>query len=234
MSIGKLGADQARYYLDQAEGRVDVVDSVGDGIEEYYGSAEARGEWIGAAGVELGLAGAVDGEALRRVLAGCDPRDGLSLRSSSSPTRVGGFDLTFSAPKSVSVLFGVGNPELRGHVRAAHDAATRAAVGYLERSAAAVRRGHGGAIVEEASGPVAAAFRHRTSRAGDPQLHTHVLVANLGGGRRSRPRWPSAGPRVRGRRRRRRSRRARRAWTSSLPSGGRGLSSSALAAMSWR
>src|SRR5215213_3893233 len=187
MSIGKLGAGQAGYYLDQAEGRVDVVESVGDGIEEYYGGgAEARGEWIGTAGVELGLTGTVDGEALRRVLAGCDPRDGSSLRSSSSPTRVGGFDLTFSAPKSVSVLFGVGDPELRGRVRAAHDAATRATVGYLERSAAAVRRGHGGAVVEEASGLVAAAFRHRTSRAGDPQLHTHVLVANLGRGRDGR------------------------------------------------
>ena len=64
----------------------------------------------------------------------------------------------------------------------AHDVAVREAVGHLERSAAAVRRGHGGAIVEEASGLVAAAFRHRTSRAGDPQLHTHVLVANLGRG----------------------------------------------------
>ena len=80
------------------------------------------------------------------------------------------------------MLFGVGDEELRGHVRAAHDAAAREAVGYLERSAAAVRRGHGGAVVEEASGLVAAAFRHRTSRAGDPQLHTHVLVANLGRG----------------------------------------------------
>ena len=183
LSIGKLGADQARYYLDQAQGRVDVVDSVGDGIEDYYaGGAEARGEWIGATSRELGLKGPVDGEALRRVLAGLDPTDGSSLRSSSCPIRVGGFDLTFSAPKSVSVLFGVGDGELRGQVRAAHDAATRAAVAYLEESAAAVRRGHGGAVVEEASGFVAAAFRHRTSRAGDPQLHTHVLVANLGRG----------------------------------------------------
>jgi hypothetical protein len=55
-------------------------------------------------------------------------------------------------------------------------------VGYLERSAAAVRRGHAGAIVEQAPGLIAAAFRHRASRAGDPQLHTHVLVANLGRG----------------------------------------------------
>jgi conjugative relaxase-like TrwC/TraI family protein len=179
LSIGKLGADQARYYLDQAQGRVDVVDSVGDGIEDYYaGGAEARGEWVGAASRELGLHGPVEGEALRRVLAGLDPAGGSLLRSSSSPIRVGGFDLTFSAPKSVSVLFGVGDEVL---VRAAHDVAMLAAVAYLERSAA-VRRGHGGAVVEEASGFVAAAFRHRTSRAGDPQLHTHVLVANLGRG----------------------------------------------------
>ena len=116
------------------------------------------------------------------MLDGLDPRDGSELRTSSSRARVAGFDLTFSAPKSVSVLFGLGDEELRSRVREAHDVAVREAVGHLERSAAAVRRGHGGAIVEEASGLVAAAFRHRTSRAGDPQLHTHVLVANLGRG----------------------------------------------------
>jgi hypothetical protein len=82
----------------------------------------------------------------------------------------------------VSVLFGVGEVEVREAVRAAHDAAVSEALGYMERTAAAVRRGHGGARVEPASGFVAAAFRHRTSRAGDPQLHTHVLVANLGRG----------------------------------------------------
>jgi conjugative relaxase-like TrwC/TraI family protein len=60
-------------------------------------------------------------------------------------------------------------------------------VGYVERTAAAVRRGSGGAVVEEASGLVAAAFRHPTSRAGDPPLHTHVLVANLGRTARKRP-----------------------------------------------
>ena len=74
LSIGRLGADQARYYLDQARGRVDVVDSVGEGIEDYYaGGAGARGEWIGAASRELGLLGPVEGETLRRVLAGLDP-----------------------------------------------------------------------------------------------------------------------------------------------------------------
>ena len=50
LSIAKLAAGQAGYYLDQAEARVDVVQSVGDGLEDYYsGGAEARGEWLGAA-----------------------------------------------------------------------------------------------------------------------------------------------------------------------------------------
>jgi conjugative relaxase-like TrwC/TraI family protein len=183
LSIGRLAADHAKYYLDQAEMRVDIVQSVGGGIEDYYvGPIEARGRWIGTPAHELGLRDEVGAEELRRVLDGLDPRDGTGLRTSTSPGRVAGFDLTFSAPKSVSVLFGIGDDSLRSRVREAHDVAVREAVGHLERTAAAVRRGHAGAIVEEASGLVAAAFRHRTSRAGDPQLHTHVLVANLGRG----------------------------------------------------
>ncbi len=56
LSIGKLAAGQAKYYLDQAEVRVDVVQSVGGGIEDYYvGPSEARGRWIGSAARELGL-----------------------------------------------------------------------------------------------------------------------------------------------------------------------------------
>jgi conjugative relaxase-like TrwC/TraI family protein len=96
--------------------------------------------------------------------------------------RVAGFDLTFSAPKSVSVVFGLGNADVQRMVRNAHDHAVVEALGYLERSAVAVRRGSGGLVVEPAHGLVAAAFRHRTSRTGDPQLHTHVLAANLGMG----------------------------------------------------
>jgi conjugative relaxase-like TrwC/TraI family protein len=162
---------------------VDVVQSVGDGVEDYYlGPVEARGRWMGGAARELRLRGEVDADGLRRVLEGVDPRNGAELRTSTSRARVAGFDLTFSAPKSVSVVFGLGDDDLRARVRDAHDVAVREAVGHLERWAAAVRRGHGGVMVEQASGLVAAAFRHRTSRAGDPQLHTHVLVANLGRG----------------------------------------------------
>jgi conjugative relaxase-like TrwC/TraI family protein len=183
LSIGKLAADQAKYYLEHAETRIDAVDSVVTGIEEYYvGAPEARGRWLGTGAERLGLAGDVHAEQLRRVLGGLNPTSAEPLRTSASPVRVAGFDLTFSAPKSVSVVFGIADGEVRGAVRGAHDRAVVEAIGYLERSAAAVRRGAGGLIVEPADGLVAAAFRHRTSRVGDPQLHTHVLVANLGRG----------------------------------------------------
>jgi hypothetical protein len=58
LSIGKLVAGQARYYLDQAEGRVDAVDSVGEGAEEYYiGGTDARGTWMGVGSASLDLVG---------------------------------------------------------------------------------------------------------------------------------------------------------------------------------
>src|SRR5919201_3683175 len=107
LSIGKLAAGQAKYYLEQAEGRVDVVDSVGEGAEEYYvGGSEARGEWVGGASAELGRGGPVEPSQLRRVLAGLHPAGEVPLRDQAHPVRVAAFDLTFSAPKSISVLFG--------------------------------------------------------------------------------------------------------------------------------
>ncbi len=68
---------------------------------------------------------------------------------------------------------------MRDEIRDAHEAAVRDAFRYLEREAAAARRGPGGCIAVRGNGLVAAAFRHRASRAGDPQLHTHIVVANL-------------------------------------------------------
>src|SRR4051794_7115787 len=82
LSIGKLAAGQAKYYLDQAQVRVDVVQSVGGGVEDYYvAPGEARGRWLGAAARELELNGDVGPEQLRRVLEGLDPRDGSELRT---------------------------------------------------------------------------------------------------------------------------------------------------------
>ena len=113
------------------------------------------------------------------MLDGRDPATGNSLLWVRRPDRLPGLDLTFSAPKSVSLLFALGDGELSALVRRAHDAAVGQALGYLEREAGEVRRGEDGRDRLPGGGFVAAAFRHRTSRAGDPQLHTHVLVANM-------------------------------------------------------
>ena len=92
---------------------------------------------------------------------------------------VAGFDLVFSPPKSVSLLHALGDEETRRAVNEAHLTAWQAALGYLEDEACVTRRGAQGVHREHAPGFVAAAYQHRTSRAQDPHLHTHVIVANM-------------------------------------------------------
>ncbi|MBA3655051.1 MAG: relaxase domain-containing protein [Actinobacteria bacterium] len=90
-----------------------------------------------------------------------------------------GYDLTLRPPKSVSVLWALGTAEQRAAIRQAHAEAVDAVVDYMERHAVFARRGTGDRGRIEVDGVVGAAFDHRTSRAGDPLLHTHVVVANL-------------------------------------------------------
>jgi conjugative relaxase-like TrwC/TraI family protein len=171
LSIGKLGTGQERYYLEK----------VADGAEDYYsGEGEVAGEWIGDAAAELDLSGEVGADQLTAMLTGRNPVDGssLGLRAVGGRGPVPGFDLTFSAPKSVSLLWGLGGPVAGLEVGAAHRAAVDAALGYLQQEACWTRRGADGAEFVKGSGYLAAAFEHRSSRNGDPQLHTHVLVAN--------------------------------------------------------
>lgn len=97
--------------------------------------------------------------------------------------RRSGFDVTFSAPKSVSVLMALGDPGVEEQVRAAHATVTRDALGLLEQLAARAAHGHHGDGLSvpriATSGLVPAGFEHSTSRAGDPQLHTHVVIADI-------------------------------------------------------
>lgn len=150
----------------------------GRGVLPRHG--EAPGEWVGRSAFRLELIGEVDGDDLAALLRHADPRSGDQLTRGRSSPKSAGFDLTFCAPKSVSLLWAFGTPEVAAEVVAAHEAAVRAALGVMEVEAGKVRRGHGGVHVLPSSGLVAAAFRHRTSRAGDPHLHTHVVTANVG------------------------------------------------------
>jgi Ti-type conjugative transfer relaxase TraA len=172
LNIGKLRKGGELYYLN----------SVARGVEDYYtGSGEAPGYWLSGGAKNLKLQGEVGEEQLRAVLNGHHPTTGERLMN-GKPTkreRVPGFDLTFRAPKSVALLHALGGKEASNQVVSAHDEAVSAAIAYLERQASNARRGKGGKNRIGSKGFIGAAFRHRTSRAGDPLLHTHVLVANI-------------------------------------------------------
>jgi conjugative relaxase-like TrwC/TraI family protein len=171
LSIGKIALGQHRYYQQQ----------VARGWDDYYaGRGEAPGEWVGAGSATLGLCGRASSGEFSALIAARDPRSpALPLRCSAKAPTVAALDLTFSAPKSVSVLAVVGGEGLARELILAHEQALRAALGYLEETAVQVRRGHDGGRVLAGEGLVAVAYRHRMSRALDPQLHTHVVAANM-------------------------------------------------------
>ena len=91
---------------------------------------------------------------------------------------VAGYDLTFSPVKSVSTLWAVADPAAAAVIEQAHQAAVKDALAFIEKHALFTRTGPQGIRQVNVRGLVAAAFTHRDSRAGDPDLHTHVAVAN--------------------------------------------------------
>jgi conjugative relaxase-like TrwC/TraI family protein len=193
LSVAKLALGQEAYYEQQ----------VALGLDDYYaGRGESPGLWVGSGAEGLDLVGAVEDGSLGTLLRGLSPADGERLRAPARERTitvrtldeatgrwreepktlapVAGYDLVFSCPKSVSLLHALtDDADVRRAISEAHESSWQAALGYLEAEACVVRRGRGGAIREHGEGFVAAAFRHRTSRAQDPHLHTHVIVANL-------------------------------------------------------
>ncbi|WP_329414721.1 relaxase domain-containing protein [Nocardia vinacea] len=102
----------------------------------------------------------------------------VARNSRPQTTAVAGFDITFSPVKSVSVLWAIAPREVAEKVEAAHHAAVDDALRWLEHNATYTRLGRNGVRQVDVEGLVAARFAHRESRAGDPDLHTHVLIAN--------------------------------------------------------
>ena len=147
-------------------------------------AGELPGQWLGNQADRLGLHGEVTTEALQALLSGCDPVTGATLGhplvdrtlSNGKVIRaVAGFDATLSAPKSLSVLWALTGDD--GFAEC-HDVAVRAVAGYLERFGATTRvRSNGKRMHPDTHGLTMAAFRQTTSRADDPQLHTHLVIS---------------------------------------------------------
>ncbi|MEL6361811.1 MAG: MobF family relaxase [Pseudomonadota bacterium] len=147
--------------------------------DEYYISEhEADGEWDGRGAERLALEGPVSKADFEAALNGIDPKTGqplVQLDRNHAP----GWDMTFSAPKSVSVMWALSPEADRARIEVAHRAAVSAATHHLEDHHAITRRGKGGAIREPVAGLTVARFHHHTSRDLDPQLHSHAFIFNL-------------------------------------------------------
>jgi conjugative relaxase-like TrwC/TraI family protein len=167
LGIRRVGRDRTDYYLSDL------------GRELPLGASPDRpGRWIGTAGVALGLTGPLEPSGFRALLEGRHPRTGRPMPS--APVSVCGFDLTFSAPKSVSVLFALGGEEVARRVVDAHGGAVESAVRYLEcHAVSATRRDGTTREVVATSGLIGGLFTHAVNRNLDPHLHSHVVVANL-------------------------------------------------------
>ena len=150
----------------------------GAGPVGYYADPdEPPGRWWGAGCNAVGLAGEVAPGELANMLQAVHPHTGVRLGRGYGDRSARGFDATFSAPKSVSLLWALSADEaVRSEVLAAHDSAVDAALGWLERHGCVTRRGKDGVDQFDAAGLTVALFRQHTSRARDPQLHTHALV----------------------------------------------------------
>ncbi|MDN4061242.1 MobF family relaxase [Massilia sp. YIM B02769] len=145
--------------------------------DDYYGEGgRAPSQWWGTGAATLGLEGVVDAEAFKALLAGALP-DGEAMHRGGDGVRTAGLDLTFSAPKSVSMQALIGGDE---RLLDAHQAAVSATLRYVQANLAAYRSTQDGETVTVHSGNLAVArFEHDLSRDADPQVHTHSVVLNM-------------------------------------------------------
>ncbi len=189
MTAASIAAGKGGGYARYLEGKT-IRPERGD----YYLSPEgeptqAPGRWLATPDTlaRLGIEGAtVDGPEFIALMEGRHPRTGGWLRpEGAGGGRGSGIDLTFSAPKSVSVVWALGDEHERREIEAAHAAAVTDAMAHLTETVPTVRRRYDGQVVEEhAVDLVAAEYRHTTARgvmegdAPDPQLHSHVVITS--------------------------------------------------------
>jgi conjugative relaxase-like TrwC/TraI family protein len=178
-SVTRLGAPFKIYQPDVSPFRVEVAKR----IAAFNQAAGVPGDWA----VPVADRARIRTEVAREFFVaeyGRPPEDARELaatiakHSRPKTQAVAGYDLTFSPVKSVSALWAVADRSTAAKIERAHRAAVGDALRFIEQHALYTRLGTNGVRQVEVRGLVAAAFTHRDSRAGDPDLHTHVAVAN--------------------------------------------------------
>lgn len=150
-----------------------------DTSKDYYtNEIEPQGKWIGLGALALKLGPMVETDAYRKIFNGLS-QDGKPLCQGIGKDHRHGWDLTFSAPKSVSIIWAGETKEVQQKIEEAQQRAVEEAFIFVQEKVVATRRGHGGSIHENVAGLIGATFEHCSSRDLDPQLHTHLLVANV-------------------------------------------------------
>ncbi len=188
MTAASIGAARGGGYARYLESKT-VEPERGDYYLTPDGElAQAPGTWLADArtlerlGIEAG--GPVDGADFIALMEGHHPGTGRWLRpEGAGGGRGGGIDVTFSAPKSVSTLWALGDPWQREQIEQAHARAVEQTIHHLREQVPVVRRRYSGQVVEEhAKDVIATEYRHTTARgvsgaqAPDPQLHSHVVI----------------------------------------------------------
>ena len=165
--------------------RVTTLKGVGAGeyytheldVGSYYScEEEPPGRWLGGQADDLGVGPEVDPSQFLRLMAGRDPHTDALLGRAYGESSVRGYDVTFNAPKSVSLLAEFGDGAARAAVLAAHDVAVDRVIGFVEAQAHTRVSVQQVVSVVDTQGLCVAGFRQHTSRAGDPHVHTHAVV----------------------------------------------------------
>ncbi|QXE29460.1 MobF family relaxase [Microbacterium paraoxydans] len=180
--VAALGGGQLAVGTEISEAQLQLLigmgrdpitgEPLGRAYPQYTPKAERIAERVAA--LSPGLSAAARGRAVAAIEA----------EESARGTRraVAGYDYTFSIPKSASVLWGVADAGTQSLIAEAHHAAVAEVVAFMEREVAATRAGatpSDGAVAQvDVRGLIATAYDHYDSRAGDPHLHTHVVISN--------------------------------------------------------
>jgi conjugative relaxase-like TrwC/TraI family protein len=195
MSIARLSAQSGLRYLFKTTMMDDLSTTPPDATTYYMKSGTPQGRWIGSGlqGINRSIGDVVTESDAKAVFdAAMHPDTGAAMgRPHSQPIAVEnkagpptvrhavvGFDLTFSVPKSVSVLWAFSSRSMQNRILRTHHEAIQATLAWLEEQVIHTRAGRNGVAHVGTRGVIAAAFDHWESRTGDPQLHTHLVIAN--------------------------------------------------------